>query len=48
MKNYAKEARARYDSTYSYREYEEKTKNYTKEKWAEAIKEFMKTIGVYL
>ena len=34
--NYEKEARARYGNTEAYREHEEKTKNYTKEKWAEA------------
>ena len=34
--NYKKEARARYGNTDAYREHEEKTKNYTKEKWAEA------------
>ena len=36
MKTYEKEARARYGNTDAYREHEEKTKNYTKEKWAEA------------
>ena len=36
MKNYEKETRARYGNTDAYREHEEKTKNYTKEKWAEA------------
>ena len=36
MKNYEKEARARYGNTDAYREHEQKTKNYTKEKWAEA------------
>ena len=36
MKNYETEARARWDDTDDYREYEQKTKNYTKEKWAEA------------
>ena len=30
------EARERYGNTEAYREYEQKTKNYTKEKWAEA------------
>ena len=34
--NYKKEARARYGNTDAYHEHEEKTKNYTKEKWAEA------------
>ena len=36
MKNYETEARERYGNTFAYREHEEKTKNYTKEKWAEA------------
>ncbi len=36
MKNYESEARERYGNTDAYREYEQKTKNYTKEKWAEA------------
>ena len=34
--NYEKEARERWGDTSAYREHEEKTKNYTKEKWAEA------------
>ncbi len=36
MKNYETEARERWGSTDAYREHEQKTKNYTKEKWAEA------------
>ena len=36
MKNYETEARERYSGTAAYREHEQKTKNYTKEKWAEA------------
>ena len=36
MKNYETEARERYGDTAAYREHEQKTKNYTKEKWAEA------------
>ena len=36
MDNYSKEARARWDGTDAYLEHEQKTKNYTKEKWAEA------------
>ena len=36
MKNYEIEARERWGNTDAYREYEQKTKNYTKEKWAEA------------
>ena len=33
---YENEAQERWGSTAAYREYEEKTKNHTKEKWAEA------------
>ena len=36
MKNYETEARERYGGSAAYREHEQKTKNYTKEKWAEA------------
>ena len=36
MKNYETEARFRWSNTDAYREHEQKTKNYTKEKWAEA------------
>ena len=36
MKKYETEARERYGNTAAYREHEQKTKNYTKEKWAEA------------
>ena len=36
MKNYKTEVRERYGNTTAYREHEQKTKNYTKEKWAEA------------
>ena len=35
-KHYESEARERYGNTVAYREHEKKTKNYTKEKWAEA------------
>ena len=35
MKNYETEARERWGNTDAYREHEKKTKNYTKEKWAE-------------
>ena len=35
MKSYETEVRERYGNTASYREHEQKTKNYTKEKWAE-------------
>ena len=36
MKNYETEARELYGNTAAYIEHEQKTKNYTKEKWAEA------------
>ena len=36
MKNYETEARSRWWDTDAYREHEQKTKIYTKEKWAEA------------
>ena len=36
MKNYETEARSRWGDTDAYREHEQKTKNYTKEKWEEA------------
>ena len=36
MSNYKTQARARWGNTDAYREHEQKTKNYTKEKWAEA------------
>ena len=35
MKSYETEARERWGDTDAYREHEQKTKNYTKEKWAE-------------
>ncbi len=35
MKKYGTEARSRWGKTNAYREYEQKIKNYTKEKWAE-------------
>ena len=35
--NYETEARSRWGNTDAYREHEQKTKNYTKEKWTEAI-----------
>ena len=41
MKNYETEARERWGNTDAYREHTEKTKNYTKEKWAEANDELM-------
>ena len=36
MKSCETEARERYGDTVAYKEHEQKTKNYTKEKWAEA------------
>ena len=36
MKSYETEARSRWGDTDAYREYEQKTNSYTKEKWAEA------------
>lgn len=36
MTNYKTEARSRWGNTDAYREHEQKTKNYSKEKWAEA------------
>ena len=36
MNNYETEARSRWGTTDAYREHEQKTKNYTKEKWTEA------------
>ena len=36
MKNDDSEARSRWGNTQAFREHEQKTKNYTKEKWAEA------------
>ena len=43
MKNYETEARERYGNTAAYHEHEQKTKNYTKEKWAE-VNDGMMTI----
>ena len=36
MKKYETEARSRWGNTDAYREHEQKTKNYTKEKWRDA------------
>ena len=36
INDYETEARSRWSNTDAYREHEQKTKNYTKEKWAEA------------
>ena len=37
MKNYETEARSRWSNTDTYREHDQKTKGYTKEKWTKAI-----------
>ena len=47
MDNYAKEVRERWVSTAAYREHEQKTKNYTKEKWAEASCGLMKIFAEF-
>ena len=47
MKNYENEVRARYGNTDAYREHEQKTKNYTKEKWAEANDGLMAIFGEF-
>ena len=36
MKSYENEAHSHWGNTDAYREHEQKTKNYTKEKWSEA------------
>ena len=41
MKNYETEVCSRWGTTDAYREHEQKTKNYTKEKWAEANGDLM-------
>ena len=41
MSDYKTEARSRWGATDAYREHERKTKNYTKEKWAEANDDLM-------
>ena len=47
MNNYEKEAHTRYGNTDAYREHKEKTKNYTKEKWAEANEGLMAIFGEF-
>ena len=47
MKSYKNEARERYGNTAAYREHEQKTKNYTKEKWAEANDGLMKIFSEF-
>ena len=45
--NYETEARSRWGNTDAYREHEQKTKNYTKEKWAEANDGMMAVFGEF-
>ena len=47
MSNYETEARSRWGNTDAYREHEQKTKNYTKEKWAEANEGLMAILGEF-
>ena len=47
MKTYENEVRTRYANTDAYREHEKKTKNYTKEKWAEANDGLMAIFGEF-
>ena len=45
--NYENEVRERWGNTAAYREHEQKTKNYTKEKWAEANDGLMAIFGEF-
>ena len=47
MKNYEVEARERWGNTDAFREHEQKTKNYTKEKWAEANDGLMEIFAAF-
>ena len=47
MKNYENEVCSRWGNTDAYREHEQKTKNYTKEKWAEANEGLMAIFGEF-
>ena len=47
MKHYEIETGARYGNTDAYREHVEKTKNYTKERWAEANDGLMAIFGEF-
>ena len=47
MSNYETESRSRWGNTDAYREHEQKTKNYTKEKWAEANDGLMAIFGEF-
>ena len=46
-KEYKNEVRSRWGNTDAYREHEQKTKNYTKEKWAEANDGLMAILGEF-
>lgn len=48
MKSYETETRERWGDTAAYREYEHKTKNYTKEKWAEANEGLMAVFAEFV
>ena len=47
MKNYETEVCSRWGNTDAYREHEQKTKNYTKEKWVEANDGLMAIFGEF-
>ena len=47
MKNYKTEACSLWGTTDAYREHEQKTKNYTKEKWSEANEGLMATFAEF-
>ena len=47
MMNYEAEARARWSGTDAYREHKEKTKHYSKEKWAEVNDGLMKIFAAF-
>ena len=47
MNKHENEVRKHYGDTLAYREYEQKTKNYTKEKWAEANDGLMKIFSEF-
>ena len=47
MNNHKAEARSRWGNTDAYREHEQKTKNYTKEKWVEANEGLMAIFGEF-
>ena len=47
MQKYENEARERWGATDAYREHEQKTKNYSKEKWAEANEGLMAILAEF-